>query len=498
MTARRLWKSVYDDLGGSPGSTSAATCTRRHYERLILPFERELRGEEDKPLPPTKPRKPHKRSSDGKLCKSELRRRKSQLEKESDSELQTGPELAQCGSGPCGHPPPWPHISSDRPQPGLPQPQGDGEDLSHSAYPRHLLPSIPSPAGQVISPLEKKKRVAQESLSSPGEEWKDRPSVIHCPQSPGLQTGPRLANSPEGSPLPCSSPSSRSSSPSSIFSEDCAEDRPSQPSPEPAQNCSANRTPVSGPGAAHKPQICGSNSRDTTSSPGFHRSTPQTCSLPGDSAALKAQGKHSMWSPMQTTRHTAYYASLPTTSSYAVKPVGVASASVSSFTKVLPKVVEPRRPIPFQPGYRPLQNPARPTPHEDSLSYAKKMSAGPPLYVTEKRERSRTALAKPQASQHPVFHLNSNIPVSYVLPAFERAARDARHPQALHSLLVPTHMRIPHGYPSPMYRHVMLGPAHSAPYEPTLYSYPFPLPLPNPQTGYGLAGVSQHYSQTRL
>ncbi|NXX85122.1 ARI5A protein, partial [Urocolius indicus] len=32
VTCRRLWKHVYDELGGSPGSTSAATCTRRHYE----------------------------------------------------------------------------------------------------------------------------------------------------------------------------------------------------------------------------------------------------------------------------------------------------------------------------------------------------------------------------------------------------------------------------------------------------------------------------------
>ncbi|KAG9341811.1 hypothetical protein JZ751_018533, partial [Albula glossodonta] len=33
ITARRQWKNVYDELGGNPGSTSAATCTRRHYER---------------------------------------------------------------------------------------------------------------------------------------------------------------------------------------------------------------------------------------------------------------------------------------------------------------------------------------------------------------------------------------------------------------------------------------------------------------------------------
>ncbi|XP_069755379.1 AT-rich interactive domain-containing protein 5B [Narcine bancroftii] len=57
VTARRLWKQIYDELGGNPGSTSAATCTRRHYERLILPYERYLKGEEHKPLPPAKPRK---------------------------------------------------------------------------------------------------------------------------------------------------------------------------------------------------------------------------------------------------------------------------------------------------------------------------------------------------------------------------------------------------------------------------------------------------------
>ncbi|MBN3320598.1 ARI5B protein, partial [Atractosteus spatula] len=53
VTAQRLWKQVYNELGGSPGSTSAATCTRRHYERLILPYARHLKGEDDEsdPLP---------------------------------------------------------------------------------------------------------------------------------------------------------------------------------------------------------------------------------------------------------------------------------------------------------------------------------------------------------------------------------------------------------------------------------------------------------------
>jgi len=33
VTLDRLWKIVYNELGGCAGSTSAATCTRRHYER---------------------------------------------------------------------------------------------------------------------------------------------------------------------------------------------------------------------------------------------------------------------------------------------------------------------------------------------------------------------------------------------------------------------------------------------------------------------------------
>ncbi|XP_051256868.1 AT-rich interactive domain-containing protein 5B [Dicentrarchus labrax] len=61
VTVDRLWKVVYNELGGCPGSTSAATCTRRHYERLMLPYEEHLRagGAEFKipesPMPP-KPR----------------------------------------------------------------------------------------------------------------------------------------------------------------------------------------------------------------------------------------------------------------------------------------------------------------------------------------------------------------------------------------------------------------------------------------------------------
>nr|XP_057943857.1 uncharacterized protein zgc:77151 isoform X2 [Doryrhamphus excisus] len=61
VTSDRLWKVVYNELGGCPGSTSAATCTRRHYERLMLPYEEHLRtGGTELKIPesslPVKPR----------------------------------------------------------------------------------------------------------------------------------------------------------------------------------------------------------------------------------------------------------------------------------------------------------------------------------------------------------------------------------------------------------------------------------------------------------
>ncbi|XP_028838306.1 AT-rich interactive domain-containing protein 5B isoform X2 [Denticeps clupeoides] len=60
VTAQRLWKTVYNELGGSPGSTSAATCTRRHYEKLMLPYEQHLNGGTQKPPMSPVPNSDHK------------------------------------------------------------------------------------------------------------------------------------------------------------------------------------------------------------------------------------------------------------------------------------------------------------------------------------------------------------------------------------------------------------------------------------------------------
>jgi hypothetical protein len=36
--ANKLWKGIYMELGGHPSNTSAATCTRRHYEKSRFTF----------------------------------------------------------------------------------------------------------------------------------------------------------------------------------------------------------------------------------------------------------------------------------------------------------------------------------------------------------------------------------------------------------------------------------------------------------------------------
>ncbi|XP_076844997.1 AT-rich interaction domain 6 [Brachyhypopomus gauderio] len=57
VTAQQLWKKVYNILGGNPRSTSAATCTRRHYEKLLLAYEYHLAGYgEDIPISPPRKR----------------------------------------------------------------------------------------------------------------------------------------------------------------------------------------------------------------------------------------------------------------------------------------------------------------------------------------------------------------------------------------------------------------------------------------------------------
>ncbi|XP_026209418.1 AT-rich interaction domain 6 [Anabas testudineus] len=59
VTAQQLWKQVYNTLGGNPRSTSAATCTRRHYEKLLLPYECQVKGILMNALPRQQPKALH-------------------------------------------------------------------------------------------------------------------------------------------------------------------------------------------------------------------------------------------------------------------------------------------------------------------------------------------------------------------------------------------------------------------------------------------------------
>ncbi|XP_010875939.2 AT-rich interaction domain 6 [Esox lucius] len=65
VTAQQMWKQVYNILGGNPRSTSAATCTRRHYEKLLLPYECHIRGGDyTDALPPRQQKRLHSSEED--------------------------------------------------------------------------------------------------------------------------------------------------------------------------------------------------------------------------------------------------------------------------------------------------------------------------------------------------------------------------------------------------------------------------------------------------
>uniref|UniRef100_A0A8C9S2M7 ARID domain-containing protein n=1 Tax=Scleropages formosus TaxID=113540 RepID=A0A8C9S2M7_SCLFO len=76
VTANQRWKQVYNLLGGDPRSTSAATCTRRHYQKLILPFECYLQGLEEVALtPPQQHKRRRQNHSSDEDYQGEVKRR---------------------------------------------------------------------------------------------------------------------------------------------------------------------------------------------------------------------------------------------------------------------------------------------------------------------------------------------------------------------------------------------------------------------------------------
>ncbi|KAM9743515.1 AT-rich interactive domain-containing protein 5A [Menidia menidia] len=476
VTARRLWKKVYDELGGSPGSTSAATCTRRHYEKLVLPFERHVKGEEDKPLPPSKPRKPYKRNLEGKVTKHEGKRKRTLSEGGVDSELhgQRSPDTLCQSEAMIG-----PHFHLWAPSSEVSPPNRPSTEFCTSVN-GHLLqipvsssqlPHIPSAAGEVISPLEKKKRMAQASLNlhrNSQREDKDRPSVIHCSQSPARASSSRNGNSSEGSPLPLSTSSSRSSSPLSVSSDDGpvgTEDKHS-PNSEKPQNCSNNAK-------VHEDNNSVSCSETSADPTGQHKGVSQASSHSLSTDSIKSQIKDS--SLKSYYQGTGRYFPHPSHS-----PLFFSTAT-SSFTKVVPKSGQPLRPDPIRPGYK-----------ENYIACSKKVTgAFPCLYQTDKRERSRTMPQKVASTQHSLSAASTPLPVSCILPSYEKSGRDSRPQPPLNPAFLPHRMRL---HPSHlMYRHMPVGPSHSALIGSSMYPYPYPIPFLNPQAGYTFPAMTPIY-----
>ncbi|XP_069555867.1 AT-rich interactive domain-containing protein 5A [Brachyistius frenatus] len=497
VTARRLWKKVYDELGGSPGSTSAATCTRRHYERLVLPFERHLKGEEDKPLPASKPRKPYKRNLDGKVNKMEGKRKRTHSDRELDCELHSQRSAeAGCQSEAVIHPHSalW-AATSDRHQLDGFQPSTATTDLCTSVYAHPIqVPTsspwtshIPSANSAVISPLEKKKRMAQASLNLPASsqiEDKERPSVIHCSQSPARPSSSRNCNSSDGSPLPVSSPSSRSSSPLSVSSEDSPAGREEKPtsSSELPQNCSSSVKNTSG-NIEDSKSVSSSQTSKEPKRPTKDGSPVSSQSLSADS--IKSLIKDSAWKPFH--KGTGKYFSQPF---YASSSYWDPTAT-SSFTKVVPKSVQLLRPAPIRPSYKSHQS--RLLQQDNSLTCTRKLNNATPWpYPAEKRDKSRTMLQKVPPAQQSLSHSSAALPVSYILSGYEKSGRDSRHQPPLYPAFLPNRVRLPQSHL--MYRHVPVGPAHSTLIGSAVYPYPYAIPLLNPQTGYTPPAMNPIYS----
>ncbi|XP_075300642.1 AT-rich interactive domain-containing protein 5A [Opisthocomus hoazin] len=227
VTGRRLWKNVYDELGGSPGSTSAATCTRRHYERLVLPYVRHLKGEDDKPLPPSKPRKQYKVSKGGEPGEKSRRAKKEKGREQippekakpevaaGTEEARDGPEQGQAVD----------RCSSTAVPTPSPSGRGPSPCRTHTEPYKRLFSSFcPKGNHAIMSPLAKKKLLAQVSKAEslpchkrPGAEpprpaTGPHPAERRSPELSGTQD-PAPSIGSEVGPVPSASPGRRDSQP---------------------------------------------------------------------------------------------------------------------------------------------------------------------------------------------------------------------------------------------------------------------------------------------
>lgn len=369
---------------------------------------------------------------------------------------------------------------SDRYHADCPQPNRAASNRRTSVYARlvQVPPSIPwnthSPAaaGEVISPLEKKKRMAQASLSSPPGEEKERPSVIQCSQSPAQANSSHNYASSDGSPVPLSPSSSRSPSPYSVSSEDGAAE--------------GRDKPARGPG-----------SPDKFSDSGENKPVYREENKPSSCAEMLKKGKNnsqsadsvndSTWraNHKMNSKHLPF-APLPYPCSYL--KTDWAPASTSSFTKVIPKS-QPFRPAPLRPPYKSHQS--RLVQQDDCLACATKLMA-PLHFQVEKRDKTRTMLQKAPTAQHSRSHPPAGQPQSCVLSSYDKGGRDSQQQSILvYPSILPNRMRV--ASTQPLYHHAPLGLAQSDLIGAALYPHPYTIPQLNSQPGYFSAAMTPIY-----
>ncbi|XP_071322803.1 AT-rich interaction domain 6 isoform X2 [Trachinotus anak] len=209
VTSQQLWKQVYNRLGGNPRSTSAATCTRRHYEKLLLPYECHLKGILMNAMPQHQP-KPFlytnysKDDDDGQ--RPAKRKMLSIRMHQCPQNLQADPHRGVFPP-PLHYPhyyhpshkvlPPYPISSSVLTSPSLPSPE------SHfSFHPPHL-----SPTERVKEPLEHLRLLAEQyktssglteplnlSVKAPSQESDRNPASSFAP--PSSNKSPKFLNKP--------------------------------------------------------------------------------------------------------------------------------------------------------------------------------------------------------------------------------------------------------------------------------------------------------------
>ncbi|XP_051923471.1 AT-rich interactive domain-containing protein 5A [Hippocampus zosterae] len=440
VTARRLWKKVYDELGGSPGSTSAATCTRRHYERLVLPYERHLKGEDDKPLPLSKPRKPYKRNSGGKI-KAAWKGKRSKTDREKDSERLLSEAASR--SGAVVHPDSafW-SANTDRHQPQVPLAPDfyAYSHLLHSPATTAWPANISSAVGEVISPLEKKKRVAKASLRADPQEESDSASVIHRSTSPASAS--HKCDSSDSSPRPLSSSSFSSRSPSlcSILSED---EQNSAPSSDLDPDCFIQNDDT--------PR--GQTSKDTT---GERKDRYQVNS---------SKDKNHIREPKASTKDLTYSFHSSTK---------LKSDSSSGFIKVLTKSAQLPRPAPIWPGHR-IQ-------HGALMHHSKSLKNIPPDSLPSWETFRAMPTKFPPTQQRPCH-------ATYTTPSYNMSVRDSHLQTTLQQTAFLPRIRIPQSQVP--YRHLPVSTPHSA----LIYPYPYTIPLWGPRTSYT---IPTFYTQHKL